>query len=300
MSPRASRVANLALLSLAVTLVLSVAWEFFLEYPLFMVFGWAEETISISTRWGHVAVIMGFATFAVGVSSMLAMRLVHELKAKDQTMRQKDEERLSFAADMAHELRTPLAVLRAHLDTMDSDDAAQQLGEDVDRITRIVEQVLAKSRIEAIEIAPEEEADLSMVCASMAAFLAPLVIKEGRSIEVIGAEQPILINGNTFSLEQAVRNLVENAIKYSARGSTITIEVRDDPSIRVIDRGRGIPEAERELIFERFRRADRRSSGSGLGLSIVRRVAEAHGGSVAIEDAPTGGAVFVLSFPALS
>jgi len=171
------------------------------------------------------------------------------------------------------------------------------LSEDVDRITRIVEQVLAKSRIDSIEVHSGDTVDLAHISSSIAAYLAPLVIREGRSIEVVGADNPVMINGNTFALEQALRNLVENAIKYSARGSTITLDVTDEPSIRVIDRGRGIPLHERELIFERFRRADRRSGGSGLGLSIVRRVVDAHGGEISIEDAPGGGAVFTLRFP---
>jgi len=291
------RVYNFAILSLVVTFMLTVVWVYFFEFPIFADFGWLDRANGVPAHFAHVSVIMVFAAIAVGVLSLLSIGLMRELKAKDESMRLKDEERMSFAADVAHELRTPLAVLRAHLDSLDDADANFQLVQDVDRITRIVEQVLAKSRIEAIEVHPDDLADLAEVSSSMAAYLAPLVIREGRSIEVVGAQSPVIINGNAFALEQALRNLVENAIKYSARGSTITIEVSQTPSIRVIDRGRGVPYDEREMIFERFHRADRRGSGSGLGLSIVRRVAEAHGGKVSIEDAPGGGSVFILSFP---
>ena len=294
-----NRVFKLAVVSLLATLLLAVVWEFAFEYPLFIHFGWVDEVESIASRWGHVAVIMSFAAIAVMFLTLMSLRLVRELQAKDEVLRKKDEERMTFAADVAHELRTPLAVLRAHLDSLDDADTNYQLIQDVDRITRIVEQVLAKSQVEAIQLGPDDMADLAEVSSSMAAYLAPLVIREGRLIEVVGAESPIMINGNAFALEQALRNLVENAIKYSARGSTITIEVSQTPSIRVIDRGRGVPYEEREIIFERFHRADRRSGGSGLGLSIVRRVAEAHGGKVSVEDAPGGGAVFVLNFPRL-
>jgi len=292
-----NRAFKLALVSLLATFLLAVIWEFAIEYPLFIHFGWVNEAESIASRWGHVAVIMAFAAITVTFLTLLSVRLVRELQTKDEIMRKKDEERMTFAADVAHELRTPLAVLRAHLDSLDDADTNYQLIQDVDRITRIVEQVLAKSQIEAIQLGPDDMADLAEVSSSMAAYLAPLVIREGRLIEVVGAESPVMINGNTFALEQALRNLVENAIKYSARGSTITIEVSATPSIRVIDRGRGVPFEEREMIFERFHRADRRSGGSGLGLSIVRRVAEAHGGKISVEDAPGGGAVFVLNFP---
>jgi len=294
---RFNRVLMLGVLSLAVTFVLSTAWEFTFEGPVLTWLGWAKEPENLSSHWAHVAAVMGFAAFAVGLLSLLSVGLMRELEAKDQILRQKNEERVSFAADVAHELRTPIAVLRAHLDSLERGDANEQLSEDVDRITRIVEQVLAKSRIDSIEVHSGDTVDLAHISSSIAAYLAPLVIREGRSIEVVGADNPVMINGNTFALEQALRNLVENAIKYSARGSTITLDVTDEPSIRVIDRGRGIPLHERELIFERFRRADRRSGGSGLGLSIVRRVVDAHGGEISIEDAPGGGAVFTLRFP---
>lgn len=250
--------------------------------------------------WLPVVVVAVSSTLAVTILSVLTTRLIRELKLRERSFQRAEEERLSFAADAAHELRTPLAILRAHIDSLDVNDTTRQLRADTDQISRIVEQVLAKSRIEAIEVKPDETVDLAKLCQDMAAYIAPLVIKEGRSIEVLGAETAVVVNANAFAVEQALRNLVENAIKYSSRGSLITIELirlSAEHQVRVIDRGRGVPPEVRELIFERFRRADRRSSGSGLGLSIVRRVAEAHGGRVSVEDAPEGGAVFILHFP---
>ncbi|OEJ65413.1 sensor histidine kinase [Magnetovibrio blakemorei] len=293
---RLNRVIKLALQSLTVTLVLLVVWEFAIEYPLYNWLGWAEASVSIPARWGHVGIAMISAVIAVSVLAVMSLGLMRELKAKDELMRQKEEERTLFAADMAHELRTPLAMMRAHLDLLDNPEAISPLVEDVNRVTRIVEQVLTKSQIENIEVHPGERVDLVKLSSSVAAYLAPLIIREGRSIEVIGAHNPVFVDGNAFGLEQALRNLLENAMKYSARGSTITIEVDESPALRVIDRGRGIPMADRERIFERFHRADRRTGGSGLGLYIVRRVAEAHNAKVSIEDAPGGGAVFILQF----
>jgi signal transduction histidine kinase len=256
--------------------------------------------------WLPMLVIGLSSTVSVGILSTLTMRLIRELEMRKRSLQRAEEMRLSFAADTAHELRTPLSVLRAHIDSLDDNDTTRQLRDDVGQITRIVEQVLAKSRIEAIEVKPDEMVDLAKLCQDLAVFIAPLVIKEGRSIEVLGAEQPVVINANAFAIEQALRNLLENAIKYSARGSTITVEVlgqvegvdgRTESQLRVIDLGRGVPQEARERIFERFHRADRRSGGSGLGLSIVRQVAEAHGGRVSIEDASQGGAIFILHFP---
>lgn len=293
---RSNRVIKLALQSLTVTLALLIVWEFAIEYPLFNSLGWMQSVVSTPARWGHVGVAMVSAAIAVSVLAVMSLNLMRELKAKDELMRQKEEERMLFAADMAHELRTPLAMMRAHLDLLDNPEATSPLVEDVNRVTRIVEQVLTKSQIENIEIQPGEQVDLVKLSSSVAAYLAPLIIREGRSIEVVGAQNSVFVNGNAFGLEQALRNLLENAMKYSARGSIITIEVDESPALRVIDRGRGIPMADRERIFERFHRADRRTGGSGLGLYIVRRVAEAHNAIVSIEDAPGGGSVFVLQF----
>ena len=130
--------------------------------------------------------------------------------------------------------------------------------------------------------------------------MGPIAIKDQRSIEVVGGDDPLIIQGIPESLEQAVRNLGENAIRYSSRGSVISLKLgtHDNiPFISVIDRGRGIPKEQREAIFERFLRADRRAGGAGLGLSIVRRTIENHNAEIAIEDTPGGGATFIIRFP---
>jgi signal transduction histidine kinase len=99
-------------------------------------------------------------------------------------------------------------------------------------------------------------------------------------------------------LSRAIRNLVENAINYSPPGTTVEIVVESSGLVRVLDEGPGIKEDERELIFQRFWRRDRRRAGSaGLGLSIVHRIAEAHAAIISVEGRPTGGAQFSLSFP---
>lgn len=288
-----------ALSAVLITFVLALLWEFAFETGKVIDVGLSHVIESDVSRWLHVLVIVLFSSLSASVLAFFGLRLIRELKAREHSMHVAEEQRLSFAADAAHELRTPLAVLRAHIDSLDRNDTTHQLLADVDHITRIIEQVLTKSRIEAVEVKPNETVDLAKLSQDLAVYIAPLVIKEGRSIEVIGAELPAVINANAFAVEQALRNLVENAIKYSSRGSTITIEVLREATeyqLRVIDLGRGVPKEARELIFERFHRADRRGVGSGLGLSIVRRVAEAHGGRVSVEDAPEGGAIFTLHF----
>ena len=107
----------------------------------------------------------------------------------------------------------------------------------------------------------------------------------------------MLIHGNSVMLQRAIFNLAENAIKFTAKDTAVDVEVREDGSVRVRDCGPGIAETERELIFQRFWRADRqRSDGAGLGLSIVRGVAADHDATVAVENLPGGGAEFTLRF----
>jgi signal transduction histidine kinase len=106
------------------------------------------------------------------------------------------------------------------------------------------------------------------------------------------------VSGNPDMLARALRNLVENALVHTAPSTTVEIEIDPDGAIYVYDRGSGVPAADREQIFRRFWRRDRRRQGSaGLGLSIVARIAERHGARVSVADRPGGGAVFALTFP---
>jgi signal transduction histidine kinase len=99
-------------------------------------------------------------------------------------------------------------------------------------------------------------------------------------------------------IETALRNLVDNALKYAPAGTTVKVDVDPSARIAVEDEGPGVPDAQKELVFNRFWRADRRGSeGAGIGLALVRRIAALHGASVHVEDRPGGGARFVLQFP---
>ncbi|MGB0671729.1 MAG: PAS domain-containing sensor histidine kinase, partial [Rhodospirillales bacterium] len=221
------------------------------------------------------------------------------LKHAQAALEASEQRHRGFAADAAHELRTPLAVMRTQLDTL-NDPQARAIRDDVDTMARMVEQLLAATRLEGQQLVMKDGVDLAKICTDIAVRLAPIAVKEGRFIEVLGAEKPVLIKGNAIALDQAIRNLVENAIRYSARQTTVTIELGPGARVAVKDRGEGVPEEKRALIFERFQRADRRAGGAGLGLTIVKRAAEAHGGRISIGDADGGGAVFVLDLNAAS
>ena len=224
-------------------------------------------------------------------------RDVTELHRAERIRAEQEERQRAFVADVAHELRTPLAILRTKLDNLQDEAAAAALRDEVDAMTRLVSQMLAFARYELFRPATGESADLREVCTAVATHLAPIAIYDDRSIEVLADGPPVVVNGSPQALEQAIRNLVENAVRYAPPQSTVTVRITDEPAIHVIDRGTGVPEERRGTIFERFDRADRRGDGAGLGLAIVKRIADAHGASVEIYDPPGGGAAFCMRFP---
>jgi signal transduction histidine kinase len=203
-----------------------------------------------------------------------------------------------FTADAAHQLRTPLAILAAHLDTLSDRSAAAPLREDVARMSRLVDQLLQVAELEALTLTPQERADLSALAREVAEALAPVALARRRDIAVNGASLPVPVHGNHDSLHQALRNLVENALHHTPEGTTVDIDVQArPPGISVSDRGAGIAAEDRSKLFQRFWRADRSSGrGAGLGLAIVQRIAAAHGTRVEVGEAAGGGAKFTILF----
>jgi signal transduction histidine kinase len=202
-----------------------------------------------------------------------------------------------FTADAAHQLRTPLAILRTRVETLGNGAARQALHDDIEGMSRIVAQLLEIAELDTLVLDPGETADLRAVCAEVVGAIAPFAIAQHKDIALKGADAPVMIHGNSEMLQRAVFNLAENAIKFTAKETSVDVEVGDDGSVRVRDCGPGVTEAERELIFQRFWRRDRqRSDGAGLGLSIVRGVADDHDATVAVDNLPGGGAEFTLRF----
>ncbi len=205
-----------------------------------------------------------------------------------------------FSADAAHELRTPLSILQARIDTIPDRQMAKELSRDIARMKRIVSQLLDIAELEGFMLAPHELADLRLVCVETAEFVAPLAVLEGKHILLEAPETPVPVRGNAEVLFRAVRNLAENAIKHTPKGSTVTIAVKEDGTVSIADSGPGIAASERAQIFQRFWRKDRRgSSGAGLGLSIVQRIMDAHRGDITVSNLSPQGCVFTLKFQSI-
>ncbi len=205
-----------------------------------------------------------------------------------------------FTADAAHELRTPLAILRTQIDMIEDREIAEPLRHDVESMSRLVNQLLEISELDSFFISEGETADLLVIAAEVAAFLAPLALSQNKTFAVTGASHPVRVRGNGDAIARAVRNLAENALAHTAAATTVELAVVAEGRISVLDRGPGVPKAERAHIFDRFWRRDRRQGGhAGLGLAIVARIVEMHGARIVIEDRPGGGAVFTICFPAV-
>jgi signal transduction histidine kinase len=159
-------------------------------------------------------------------------------------------------------------------------------------------QLLSVARLDAIALDVAERVDLNDVGLSLVGSLAPLALAQKKTIGFSDHNLAILVEGNRYAIENAIRNLVENAITYSPEGSEVMVSTYADGRIGVADQGPGIPSEQRGHIFKRFWRGKgSRSGGAGLGLAIVNEIMKAHLGTVSVEDRPDGGTVFTLRFP---
>jgi signal transduction histidine kinase len=190
-----------------------------------------------------------------------------------------------------------LAVLGAHIDTLADKKSAAALREEIAGMSRLVGQLLRIAELDALDRAPDDPVDLHALAIEVASSLAPLALKERKSIALTGAPGPAWVRGDGEALHQALRNLVENALSHTPKGTTVEITLDADGRVEVTDAGPGVPAELRDKIFQRFFRVDRRTDGAGLGLAIVAKVAETHGGNVRVENAVGGGARFVLELP---
>ena len=203
----------------------------------------------------------------------------------------------NFIADAAHELRTPVSVLKAHAELLGAGSGETMLRSEIAGLERLVNQLLDHARLDGMRIEPGAKADLKKIAVEVATLLGPGAIRDGKSIEVSGTVGKLAIPGAHDFMFRAVRNLVENALAHTPKGTTVVIALATPATISVRDRGAGIPQEMREVIFQRFWQGNRDRGGAGLGMDIVARTVKAHGGTIEVTDALGGGALIALVFP---
>ena len=208
------------------------------------------------------------------------------------------EQQRRFTSNAAHELRTPLAILRARIDGLDKSPTKEGLIRDVDRMSRLITQLLLAGRLEMKAAAPDAPVDIAAVASETVERLRLLPAARDHELSLKLPDQPVIVEGDAELLGDALRNLIDNAIACSPSGLPVEIEVTAEAAVEVRDRGPGIAVNIRERIFERFWRAQGSGGeGAGLGLSIVKTIVAQHRGSIVVSDNPGGGAIFRLQFP---
>jgi two-component system sensor histidine kinase QseC len=221
--------------------------------------------------------------------------LVDRLNGLFERMKEALEHERRFTADASHELRTPIAAIRAQAQVArEATDEAQRrhalhhVVNGCDRATHLIEQLLTLARLDAGTLPyTESRCDLVLIARTVLAELGPWAHGRGVILELVAAD-PVPVCGNDALLRVLLRNLVDNAVRYSPPDKTVTVRIRMDsagPRLEVIDQGPGIPIAERERVLSRFYRLAGFEEGSGLGLSIAQRVAELCGAQLALLDA---------------
>lgn len=235
-------------------------------------------------------------------------RALDELTARlDELERERasfEEERRMMLSSVGHDLRTPLAALRAALEALvdgiapDPDRYLRSMVRDVEALGSLVDDLFLLASIEAgrLEL-PRQPVDLAELADEAIEALTPAAARAGVDLRLRSTGR-VLVEGNATAIGRVIRNLIDNAIRYAPPGSLVDVDVGTDGTVRVIDQGPGFPPD--FAAFERFARADpsraRATGGAGLGLAIARGLVEAHGGRIWIEH--TGGGRVAFTVPA--
>jgi two-component system phosphate regulon sensor histidine kinase PhoR len=224
-----------------------------------------------------------------------------------------EQVRRDFVANVSHELRTPLAAIKSVIETLEGGamddtptalDFLQRADGEVDRLVQMVEELLELSRIESGELSmAREPVDVTTAVQSAADRLRPQAEKAGVALSVVTGENLPRVSGDRVSLERAIVNLINNAIKFTPEGGLVRISAQPSDGgvmIEVADNGGGIEPADLPRVFERFFKADRArlAGGTGLGLAVVKHTAEAHCGHVEAESTLGQGSTFRIWLPA--
>jgi two-component system, OmpR family, phosphate regulon sensor histidine kinase PhoR len=222
--------------------------------------------------------------------------------------------RKEFVANVSHELRTPLSIITGYLETLIDGGGDQEtnlrflrtMHKHAERLNLLIEDLLSLSQLESRKVSLRfEPVDLSESVHRVLEQLDSRVRESGGCVTATIPKHLPLIEADAFRIEQALYNLLDNALKHSGKsGARVSVDACSDATavvVRISDDGVGIPLSDQPHIFERFYRVhkdrSRDAGGTGLGLSIVKHTVQAHGGSVAVQSSPGAGATFVMSLP---
>lgn len=238
-----------------------------------------------------------------------AVLVLHDIS----DLRRVDRVRRDFVANVSHELRTPLTAVRGYVEALmeepTSPDQRRKFLEVIDRHTgrmeRLVRDLLRLARLDAQQETAELHAvDVLSLFRSVSTDLSERIEKQRIHVDVHVDPAASVIEADPTKMHDALRNLIENAVNYSAEGGRVVLAARLEDGrvlLTVSDDGPGVPEADLGRVFERFYRVDksrtREQGGTGLGLSIVRHLVELHGGRVRAENRREGGAIFTIALP---
>lgn len=232
-----------------------------------------------------------------------------------EVLRRTDELKTALLNAVSHDLRTPLATIRAAADSLLQTDVpwtpeertmfARDIANEAQRLGRLVDNLLDLSRIEGGTLHPQKAwHDLAALIAEVLERLAPLVCQHQIRLDVPDELPPVLLD--YVEIAQVLSNLIENAVRYTPPGTEIAIRVvlhTGAVRVEVADRGPGLPPEALDRVFERFYRVGGpgpRPRGTGLGLAVAKGLVEAHGGQIWAENRPGGGACFIFTLPLLS
>ena len=201
-----------------------------------------------------------------------------------------------FTANAAHELRTPLAIMQLSLDKLPPSPLRDDLQTDTQHLTRLVGQMLDLAQADVMAIEPNVPVDLAAIGREIVTAMAPRVFEAQRDLRFESTGDTRML-GHAEAIYRIYRNLIDNALAHAPGDTSIEVTAGPGPQLGVRDHGPGIADEDLPHIFERFWRKDRRKTdGAGLGLGIVQRLAQAHGGVITVENAAGGGAHFRVTF----
>jgi signal transduction histidine kinase len=246
-------------------------------------------------RWGEGDLSVRVSERGNDEAAFLARRFNHAAERVETLLKSHK----SLLANASHELRSPLARIRMGLELMDPDHRSagcEEIKRNIGELDQLIDEILLASRLDAREtdIGTFEVVDLTGLAAEESA-------RAGADLAMADAQHTVVVQGVAKLLRRAIRNLLENARRYSRGPVTVSVAGSGARAVlRVCDHGPGIPDTERERIFEpfyRLRGASEREGGVGLGLALVRSIALRHHGTAHCEENPGGGACFVLTLP---